>query len=132
MGTTLIRRRKFVSVLALAAAGVGLSWSFKQKHLPMNWFYVAGVRYNPVRRPPRVNERVFLYRNRWHGSPCYEVRTERDEKIGYVPWRCLIKIGPAEQQEWYISTVNRLGVPWKHYKVARREQTKAISITPHI
>ena len=25
----------------------------------------------------------------------------------------------AEQQEWYVSAVNRRGVPWKRYKIAR-------------
>ena len=125
MGTTMIHRRKFVSVLALAAAAVGLNWPFKKEHLRVNWFHVAGVRYNPVQRPPKMNERVLLRRNYWHGSLCYEVRTEADERIGYVPLRCLVNIEPAEGQEWYISAVNRRGVPWKHYKVARCVQTNA-------
>ena len=115
----MIHRRKFVSVLALATAAVGVKWPFKKEHLRLNWFYVAGVRYNPVQRPPKTNERVVLRRNYWHGSLCYEVRTEADERIGYVPRRCLGSVEPAENEEWYVSAVNRRGVPWKHYKIAR-------------
>ena len=119
MGRAVIHRRRFVAILALAAAGAGLPWRSRKANARLDWFYVAGVRFNQVHRLPKVNERVHLCRNSWQGCICYEVLTGDCERMGYIPRRYLSNIQSAEQQEWYVSAVNRRGVPWKRYKIAR-------------
>jgi hypothetical protein len=81
-------------------------------------FYVAGVRFNVIKRPPKLNERVQLQLNQWNGHRCYEVCTEAGELIGYVPRRHIAEVTEIANREWRICAINRYTVPWKRYKIS--------------
>lgn len=121
MGKISIRKRRFLRLLGLAIVGIAWSrrWRWSKGHHAPDSFYVAGVRFNRVRLSPGVNDPVRLYRRDWSGHLCYEIQTERQERIGYVPRRYVDQIGPVADHEWRICGLNRYGVPWKRFRIGR-------------
>jgi hypothetical protein len=120
MDQTTIRRRRFLGLLAFATCiPTILKWRWMAGPFDLDWFYVAGVRFNPVEMPPGLNERVRIQRREWRGHPYYEIQTESGERLGYVPRRYIARIAKIENREWRVCSVKPHAVPWKRYKILR-------------
>jgi hypothetical protein len=115
-----IGRRRFVGIL-LSASCIASTWKWRwlARDSSPEWFYIAGVRFNPVHTPPDVDEPVRIERRDWRGHACYEVQTQNGERLGYVPRRRILAIQKLTDGEWRVSKVNAYGVPWKRYKIRR-------------
>jgi hypothetical protein len=120
MDQTRINRRRFVGIVVLTASlGALRRWRWITRPSDFAWFYVAGVRFNPIQVPPGINEAVRIQRREWRGRACYEVRTQNGERLGYVPRRWILEMANTAEHEWRICGVNPNGVPWKRYKILR-------------
>jgi hypothetical protein len=112
-----IHKRVFLSLLA-STSGLALigMWRWRAAS-DLHCFYVAGVRFNPVKNPPTVKERVLIRSEEWCGRLCFGVYTQVGERIGYVPRSYISKISEIAEREWHLCAFNPDAVAWKRYKV---------------
>lgn len=123
MESMTINRRRFVRFTLTLGAGAALSsWQWLRRRPKAAAFYVAGVRFNRVAIPPRLNERVVIQEEQWRGLSSYAVLTQQGERIGYVPREAIPMVTEtaAAKDRWCLCAANRFALPWKRYRVSIR------------
>lgn len=115
-----INRRRFLGIATVAGCFAALRcWRWMPGSGPLRCFYVSGVRFNEVQSAPKPNDVVRLELHYWRGQRCYEVRTQQNERLGYLPSRHIARFAATGSSEWYIAEMRPNGVPWKRYKISR-------------
>jgi hypothetical protein len=124
MHQTSLNRRRFVGIMTVASCLAALrGWRWMTVSGPLRCFYVAGVRFNEVQALPNPGDTVRLELHQWRGKRCYEVRTQQNERLGYLPGRYVTRFALIESVGWCIAEVRPKGVPWKRYKVSRTAES---------
>ena len=111
-------RRTFIKGLALALPAIG---SHPEAALAANArtisFYVAGVRFHPLRHRPVTGDSVVIVEGSFCGERCYALFSRQGEQIGYVPRRLVSMVQEFGTATARVLSTDIFAVPWQRYRV---------------
>jgi hypothetical protein len=115
-----MRRRQFLTLglVSLIAARALIVLRGRNFNSDVLGFYVAGVRFNPIRGNPRNGERVLVRRERWANEVSYAVYTTGGERLGYLPRERVSEFDQNRyRNRWVLLQMSNHDVAWKRYLI---------------